>query len=648
MVNPYRYAFATNISAIATSGSTVDLGLGEIGIFDAKTYQATNGATSSAIIIAQGNASSPVSKGYLTGNFTPSTTKIEGRRVKSWKKVPARKASGMVAYMGYAGIDKNKNLSVPLTESFTFWMTLSGTPIALLLSNSPETHDPELTLQFTVQLPCPTGCATDVCGETHDHNLVADAVIKEFSTRKIIGGQLLSDYVKLTKLVSCTTPSGLPTVSYTKYKLVVADNGSSADLGKVQAQYPGKTITRTKRDGIFSTYEFSQLTGDSAPASFNNSVTPVIPNCTTCPSGYTLVPSVDTYIVERPIQSTTDLHTPSAQATFAAAVSAAYSGVATPIFLSFNGSTANVQIFVSTGTVPTNVAADTILFSGASVPICTQNVATTVAWTTNGTCTGATKDYVLTLKNNDCGGNYLTALQALYPTNNVVVIDTDSATCTTQYGMTVSSENKDCDACDEVLYTFKEPMPFMGIKWTEVIGQTGYGSGCNVGIQAESIYEARQTKECFFDQVSRQYEPLFISFSTRNPDPNNTSLICATDVPVGITKNVTYPRGFGWDIANKVMHTMYEFNKGWHRSAVERDALGIELGVDLTGYYDEYVLTYEDIPTEAHAISGFGVSQVQTFEITVAFPSGGGAAFENAINAFVTRNTDLSLEVFPV
>ena len=57
------------------------------------------------------------------------------------------------------------------------------------------------------------------------------------------------------------------------------------------------------------------------------------------------------------------------------------------------------------------------------------------------------------------------------------------------------SSNIDFDACDDVKWQFKAPAPFRGVKWTEVLGVTGYGVGCNVGLKIESIYEQRKAKQ---------------------------------------------------------------------------------------------------------------------------------------------------------
>src|SRR6187402_9659 len=268
MVNSYRYVFAASIPDLPTSGTTVDLGIGQIGVFDGKTYQATSGVTAKSIIVAQGTPEEKWIQGVAKADFTYKSDPIKGGLVKSWKRSLATKGQNMITTLGFDGVDTTKGLTVSQNadNNFTFWITLSGTPVANLLGNTPESHYATWTEQFTVQLPCIDQCA-DSCGAFYDQNIVADAVVAEFGKRKIIGGQFITDYVKATKLISCETPSGLPTVSYTVYTLTIPDGGDQFALGKVQSEYPGVDIKRAKRVGIYSTYEITLLTTDGAPAS---------------------------------------------------------------------------------------------------------------------------------------------------------------------------------------------------------------------------------------------------------------------------------------------------------------------------------------------------------------------------------------------
>jgi len=637
MVNSYRYAFAATTPDLPTSGTTVDLGIGQIGIFDAKTWVATATPTSKSIVIAQGTPDTKWIPGVAKGNQTYKSLTIKGSKVTGWKAVKARKPQGQIYTMGFDGVDVTKTLNVPVGKNFTFWITMSGQPIANLLGDTPSTHYATWTEQFSVVLPCADACS-DTCGDTYDCNVVADAVIAAVSDRKVIGGQYLTDYIKFTKLLSCDTPSGLPLVDYTKFDLTVADTGDTIALAHVQAQYPGVDVKRISRDGVYSTYEVI-VAGSSKPAAFNNSVTPVIPNCSDCPSGYTRVPAADAWIVSRPV-----ILGATAPATLLATIVAAY-GAGSGVFLSYENSIFTVELFFTTGTAVTALDADSVAKIGTNQPLCTQNVATTIAWGDGITCHKAKKDYVLTIKNTDCGATYLTELQAEYEgIGTVTLVSTNSDTCTSQYQIVVTSDNTACDLCDDEFYKFSTPKPFNGLVWTEVAGETGYGTGCVCGIKAESIYEMRKAKECFLKQVAYEFEPLFISFSTRNPDPNDYSVLCETDVPVTKVQNVVYPIGYGRVVADAVIASNYNFNQPWRKNPAERDAFEYELGIDLNGYYDTYILSYEVEPSESSAISGFGTSRVEAFEHAFYFPAGTGSDFETAINGFLAaNNSDVDL-----
>lgn len=643
MTNSYRYAFAASVPSIATSGKPKDLGVGQIGVFDGKTWQATDGTLAKSILIAQGTPDVLFPQGVLRGNFTHKTNVLKGSQIKSFKKKDGQKGKNMVVAMGFDGVDTTKNLTVKKGDNFTFWLTLSGTPVAKFLGDSPKTHYAVWTEQFTTVLPCTDDCV-DSCGESHDPNVVVDAVIDEINKKLIPGGQKLTDYIKVSKITECDTPSGLPTVSYTTYTLTIPDNGDQSALGAVQAQYPGVKVKRTKREGIYSTYEVVLLTSDGAPTAFSSVGLPIVPSCDTCPSGcpsgYTLQDAVDVWIVSRPISETTDLSDATARTAFADAVESAYSADASE-FLSFNGATASVKLVFAAGTSVSALLADQVVLIDSNVAICTQTTPTTTSWVSCTTCTKAKKQFVISLLDS-CDVDYLPLLQAEYGASNVALVSQNTDTCVSQYSLTVTSDNIDCDDCADVKWTFSTPVPFKGIKWTEVLGNN-YGTDCVTGIRVESIYEQRVAKECFLNQVAYEYEPLFINISTRNPDPSNYKVLCETDVPVTVLQNVKYEQGLGRVVADHVIESMFNFNNPWKKNPAERDAFSYELGIDLNGIYDEYIIEFETYP-DVNGGSHFGQTQVQTFEWEVFYPQGTGSDFETAISAFLASNSSVTLE----
>jgi hypothetical protein len=629
---PYRNAFITNLGSIPSTGSTYDLGDFQIGVFDARTYQAVTAPsypTNNAIIIAWGRDARSFPMGIGLTNETPKSLPIKASSIKSWVGNKSQAPQNMIVRIGYDGVDATKTLSLQEGKDMNFYLTLSGAPIGNLLGASSTTHYNTLTEAFTIQLPCTDECA-DNCGALVDCNVVADAMIDAISKRKTIGGELLSKYVRASKVVSCDTPSGYATVDCTEFTLVVADAGNQEALGRVQAQYIGTAVSRLSRSGIYSTYKLV-VCDSSTPTAFDSSVTPTIPNCTTCPSGYTLVDGLYAYTVTR-----TDDGTPTALATF----KTNYTATAeenTAIRLSRAFGTSTYEIYSTSATLAAATAGDVVTLLGDVQAVCTQDTATSIAWTEGVTCTRALQSYSISLKNNVCGDGFLTELQAAY--NGIGTVTqgtTNTGTCTTQYFIEIESDNVYCDDCSDPTYTFTAPQPFNGSIWT-LVATDVTGVGCVCGVQLESAYVQRDRKECFFEAVSYEVEPLFISVSSKNPNDMDYSELCSSDFPVTVVQGVKYAKGYGSSVlSERVVLSNFYFNRNWNSDPATRDAMGYELGIDLQGYYDEYVLTYTSEVGNSGMASGFGHSQFEEHSLTVYFPAGQGSSFVNAINAFVS------------
>ena len=55
MTNAYRYVFAASVTDVPTSGKPIDLGIGQVGVFDGKTWDATSGINAKSILLARYN-----------------------------------------------------------------------------------------------------------------------------------------------------------------------------------------------------------------------------------------------------------------------------------------------------------------------------------------------------------------------------------------------------------------------------------------------------------------------------------------------------------------------------------------------------------------------------------------------------------------
>lgn len=628
---PYRNAYLTNIGSIAQSGGTLNLGAFEIGIFDARTYQAVTAPsypTTNAIIIAQGRDPQTFPMGVYQSNETFKSQAIKAPNIVSYTANASQRPQNMIVTLGFDGVDVTKTLSYPSDKDLNVYLTMSGAPIGNLLGASSTTSYNTYTEVFTPVLPCVDAC-DDSCPSTVDCNVLADALIAEVNKRKTIGGELLSKYVKATKIVSCDTPSGYVTTSCVKWSITICDVGGQVGLGKVQAQYPSYTVTRTAREGSLSTYELV-VCGGATPADYDLSVSPTIPNCTTCPSGYTLVDGLYSYTVTR-----TDVGNSTALDTFKTNYTAT-AEEATAIRLSYALGTSTYQIYSTSAALAAGPAGDVVTLLGTVEGVCVIDTAETQPWVEGDGCTKARQDYQISLKNDACGDGFLTELQATYTDGTVTQGITNSDNCTTIYYLSLLSDNYNCDTCNVRGYDWSYPSPFNGSHWTLQAVEHN-GTGCVCGVKFESAYVQRDRAECYFSEVSYEVEPLFITVSTINPNTQDYSTLCEERIPVTVVQGIKYAKGYGSSVlSERVKLSNFYFGKNWKTDPAERNAMGLELGIDLQGYYDEVCLEYYVDTPSAGSMSGFGQSQRELHADTWYFPAGSATDFINALNAFVS------------
>jgi len=442
----------------------------------------------------------------------------------------------------------------------------------------------------------------------------------------------LSKYVKASKLINCGTPSGYTTTAYTQWTLTIADTGTQNALGVVQTQYPGYVITLLNRVDTLSTYSVTLPTASGTPAAFANQAASIIPNCTTCPSGYTLNPLLYTYTVAR-----TDNGSPTALAT----LKTNYSDT-NAIRLSYQFGSSLYEVHSTNANVTAVTVGDIVSVIGTQEAVCVLTApGTTTPWTSFSACTRAQTSFQITLQNPACGGTNLAALQAAYASyGSVYSVSGNTATCTAVYGLTIPSDQVNCDSCDTQAFTFTAPPAFGGVSWVEVDGNV-YGTNCVCGIKFESAYVARQSQECFFDSVPYESDPLFIEVSERNPDLNDFSSLCFDTWPVTLLQEVKYTSGNGRFVATLERLSREYFNDYWAPDPAERDMLLYHFFTDLDQYYDEYILTWDWRTPEG----SFARHKKENFEWHFFFPETTGTQFATAINSFLSSS---AIQIPPV
>ena len=632
----FQQTIVSNIPAILASGNTTALAVEQVGIFDARTNQAVtlpSFSTTRELYIAQGTpdfSNFPAGAGKL--NETVKSKYIKGNKITGWRGVSAQQGQTSQVAVGYNGIDPTTTLKAKPGDVLNFFIKLTGSPIEKLV---PGVGGYVVPIQ--ISMPCAAECPTDC--ETVDCNIIVDRFMAAFNKIKLPGGILLHKWVKASEIINCTTPPSPTLIAYDFYCLTICDAGDQHALGTVQAQYPGLVVTRTSRDGSLSTYQFSQPNADAAPADFTNEGLITIPNCTTCPAGYTLnTADIFSFTIGR---------TDTGDATALIAVKATYAATTdapTMERLSYQGGYSIYQVYGASATTPLAVgnAGDTVALVGQVQSLCVLTGSpTTTAWSVCATGNKEVLDYTLTIKDSVCGTSWLTALQAIYG-SGVTQIAYNATTCVRQYQLPVTSDNIDLTGdCEQDFFTFTMPASFNSVAWVQT--PAAVGSGCSCGILLESGFVNRTLTECYFDAFPYEYDAIHIEVATGDPNYNDYQDLCDTDLPVTVLRNFTYPIGSGQYIAHfESLSREYDQLEGRPVDQFVRNARQWTFNTDLTKFYDQYVLEFE----VEYFVGGFTEKYHDRYHLNVYFPQGQGAQFQTAINAYVSSsNINLPLVV---
>lgn len=200
--------------------------------------------------------------------------------------------------------------------------------------------------------------------------------------------------------------------------LTITDNGDSNELADIQAQYPSYTVKRTSRlDGV-STYTILHLSSASLSNYSKLTVGSAIKGCEDCLAGYDLVEGGFVYHVsledDGVNSSATVQAIPGAVASTAVKFGNKDGKGTYSVILTDPLTTAEETTFLTS-----NPTAELSLV-GEVKDVCSKDDTVSIAWVNGETCTAITKDFKVTLKDNDCGTTRLAELQAAYPDLTII------------------------------------------------------------------------------------------------------------------------------------------------------------------------------------------------------------------------------------
>jgi hypothetical protein len=610
-----KRVFVSNTSTLLASGSTVDsLAVGQVGILDAKTYLASTAPTyakNKALRLVWGTPDLGAQHLFSgVPNENEYTDLIKGKLITEFKGIKAKRGQQQIVTIGWSGDAADTNtISGKLGEVKRLYVKLMGAPIDKKFSLQ------GIIKQYASQVGYVDPCGTDTACTVADPRLIATDLVNQINADKDV-----NDFIKATLLAS-SYPAGTLDTDY-KFKLTVCDTQDDKALGDVQAQYPADVVKRIGINGSLSIYEVVHDT-NSAPAAFSNLAISLIPDCSTCPSGYTLVANTFGYKVVRvdagSAGALTTLKTDYAITANETASRVQYeNGISTYILGS------NVAISAAVGT-------DDLAFLGNPASACILTTPTTIAWESNGTVVKKLKKFRITVGDTVCGVNRLTDLQAAYPTLTVALVPESSGTCVHTFETSVYSAPY-VDGCGEESIVWAKPQAFEGVDWTPVDTVLGSSVGVLAGIRLEVINKTRVTSDVVFDYFPFEHEVVQIQASEFDPVYNNQPERIAPDAwAVKQIQGYQFPVGHGASVRVKEKDSKSYDLRERSFDPVVRNYEGYEFVARPDKYYDEYILTF----AFEYNVGGWGEKYRNSHKLHVFFQEGQGGNFENAINSYL-------------
>lgn len=360
----YPLPFYIGTGSILTTGQTSNLVAGQLGIFDAKTYQVASGAQNrdSTFMIAGGSWHTKSQLNRFVGGLSQSDKSIDffGSDIIEFHKSVPRAAQSEQWVIGYDGIDSTTDFALVCGKNYHFRVRVMGEDVygtflrpveRFLTFRTAACADPD------TQLPIGSKIAAQQFADIINN----DPELKYFVSAEVIS----SDY-------------SAPATTHHLFNLAVVDAGDQASLAAVQTAYPSLSVTRASRVGLTSTYQVctADVTGTpQSPSAFTPVSSVSYADCANnCPSGYTLQSQRRSWIINRPLGGSDDVSTSGAQSTYATTVANSYWGLKT-----FDGVTG------------VNAGTDTITTSSAHGFVVNQSVVysnggfSSVGGLTNGT-----------------------------------------------------------------------------------------------------------------------------------------------------------------------------------------------------------------------------------------------------------------------
>jgi hypothetical protein len=645
---------------VATSGSSADLVAGQLALVSAKDFKAIKAADAKKsvhkeVVVAVGSHHDTDSLTQFLGGMKEShkSRKINGNYISKFYLSKPKRAQNHVIAIGYNGVSECQPIAGTCDTTYTLRVEVKNSPALRAFNRN-------LYRDIQVHTPC---CSVE--GEAADPMWIADEMVKQINT-----DMELKHFVRAEKIFTPLKPFDSTVVLYNIYQLSLTDGGAASDLAAVQKQYAGYKVARVGRNAnvSLSTYEMARASGAGAPAAFANQDIKVIPQCETCPAGYTLTDRLYKFILRRPETATANGN------------SITDYDATTSVYVSHESGVSTYILYRETP-LPSDealaVQGDVLINTGEIVDsVCTLDVVSTVAWTKTDEAYKNTRTLCITVSK-DCGetvipttttstttttssttstttispNSVLGRLQAFYSDNSEVVSGSialkTEGNCADVYEIKQYSSNLLQDGCDfkaEAVYNVLQP--FEGHVWEECpcLDASEDETAYKVGIKLTAAFQETKFGNCSFQPSDFfEVEPVKILASLVDREGNicNPDKWAFTELQEGKQAS-----GGGEGLLRDYLISMgYKGTEDrWDSDARFREVKNIvaDKVVDRDKFYKIYTLI--------HHIPSFDQSRLrvnqEVYALHFAFPEDADtAAFEKVIGGYAGSN-DVFLESY--
>ena len=272
-------------SAPLASGGSLDLANGQVGLFLKNARTARGVQALSAIhnlslndkVFLEVGQGSQNSRGSMT-NRNMRTIEFTKADVLDVAFNEAQEGTLSEVVIGFDNHDITKNISLRNGESGSITVELCGDILSHYGVNGGR-----LLKTFAFDATLPDDCTeADQCAVAVMKPII-QKVVERMNNELVVEGVRWSDLITISGVYSDAAPVATSTAFF--YTLTLVDSGDDNALGLVQATVPGSKVVRIERTGLTSVY---QIVSDGGPLTYTSFYPSVMPNCGTCPEGWTL------------------------------------------------------------------------------------------------------------------------------------------------------------------------------------------------------------------------------------------------------------------------------------------------------------------------------------------------------------------------